>query len=186
MNAGDSFPYTPYYCEENIWQLAGHPRFEGSPGLVVLISGRGECAFWRQRAAGSPTAPVWWDYHVVLLIDDGAWRVWDLDTTLGLPVDAKRYFSATFLSGGEAVEDCRAVFRVVDKKDYRREFCSDRSHMRTVDGGWLAPPPEWPAIVREAGIPLATWLDMRRTEPGERHDLREIIDRFCDSGHTVG
>lgn len=30
--------------------------------------------------------------------------------------------------------------------EYVAEFSSDRSHMRTADGDWTKPPPEWPCI----------------------------------------
>ena len=65
-----------------------------------------QVALWSQRAARAEGIPVVWDYHVVLVIrpvpsegsddmDDGqntrtGSLIYDLDTTLDLPYDAKR------------------------------------------------------------------------------------------------
>jgi hypothetical protein len=38
-------------------------------------------------------------------------------------------------------------------EQYLEYFASDRSHMRTTDGGWLAPPPEYPCIRPKGAFP---------------------------------
>lgn len=43
----------------------------------------------------------------------------------------------------------------------RQRFSSDRSHMRTADGTWAAPPPPWPTITSDQGDPnnlFSVWL----------------------------
>jgi protein N-terminal glutamine amidohydrolase len=64
------------------------------------------------------------------------------------------------------------VFRVVAADRYRREFASDRSHMREDDGSYRQPPPSWPAI---GGVGnLARFVDMDDRFVGEVMDLTEL------------
>ena len=96
----DLFKYCPRYCEENVWHLCQEPRFQGLEQDVLIISNAlRACAFWEQRAAPRPGVPMFWDYHVVLVMRDGASFVWDLDTTLGFPVSARTYLDRTFRGG---------------------------------------------------------------------------------------
>ena len=98
MQDNQDLPYQPFYCEENIWQLAQRADLFAGPCEVVVIvgprsaSGRNEprVACWFQRAAAEGE-PVLWDYHVVLAhqpVDGGEVEVWDLDTRLPCPCPA--------------------------------------------------------------------------------------------------
>ena len=104
------FRYTPFYCEENIWHLAQEECFHGREAFAAIISGKGNYRrLWFQRQAEDQESPVFWDYHVLLLVFDDGWRVWDLDTTLGLPVAADTYFQKTFLYSRSDLENCDVI-----------------------------------------------------------------------------
>jgi hypothetical protein len=100
------FKYTPAYCEENIWHLASDARFGELDARVVLVTGPGSHRkLWFQRCSEHVSLPVHWDYHVVLLVWDNNWQIWDLDTTLELPVNASTYFRKTFRGPDESCKD---------------------------------------------------------------------------------
>lgn len=173
--------YTPYYCEENIWQLARHSRFNGLDAKVILITGPGSHRkLWFQRCSEDVTQPVCWDYHVVLLVRDNISQIWDLDTTLDFPVNAATYFRKTFRGPDESFDNTNILFRTIDAKEYIDNFSSDRSHMRLTSGDWAAPPPSWPPIVKNEISNLGKWLDIESDGPGKILSLEQIID-FCSS-----
>jgi hypothetical protein len=84
-------------------------------------------------------------------------RVWDLDGRLGAPVDAAIWLSTTFPVPELVPPRFQPRFAVVDAGDYVTRFGSDRSHMRDAGGGWLQPPPPWPAPAGR-GLTLAGLL----------------------------
>jgi protein N-terminal glutamine amidohydrolase len=172
--------YQPYYCEENIYHLARDPLVADRPREVVFISNeRRACATWHQRAVARPGWPILWDYHVVLLCA-APWEVWDLDTTLGLPVPAATYLRHTFRPG--VPEDVEPRFRVVGAADFARTFASDRAHMRTRSGRFRKPPPPWPAILPPGVEPnLMRFVDMTEPFVGEVLDLRGLLAHVSDA-----
>lgn len=129
------------------------------------------CAVYCMRA-GKPGAPVFWDYHVVLLTYGSAWQVWDLDTTLGLPVALADYlkFSFRIESGALAPR-----FRLVPAEIFRQAFRSDRQHMHT-DNGWLAAPPSWPALSPAGTSNLEDWINLEADFHGEVCELSTLLD----------
>jgi hypothetical protein len=176
VSARHGHGYCAFYCEENIWHLAGADGFEQSE--VIFISGAQRAvALWGQRLAVAPAQPVIWDYHVVLLRSGPAAELFDLDTTLGWPVPLTRYLEHTFLDLPAAAAGLSPLFRVVPAARYRALFSSDRSHMRAADGSWLQPPPPWPPI--HAGgeaSNLSRWIDMATRYEGEVLDLAGIAE----------
>jgi hypothetical protein len=172
--------YCPFWCEENVWHLAGEARFAGRPAWVVPIAAPGgACPLWAQRAA-PPDQPVFWDYHVVLFAEgEGGVEVWDLDTRLGMPVPLARYLDVTF-AGSEALDRAwRPRFRVVPGAEYRARFASDRAHMRDASGRWRQPPPAWPPIRPDEPGTLARFIDMDARFVGEVLDLPGLRARFA-------
>lgn len=179
------FKYTPAYCEENIWHLASEDRFRGLDAWVVLVTGPGSHRkLWFQRCCQHVTLPVYWDYHVILLVRDDIWQVWDLDTTLELPVNASTYFRKTFRGPDESFDDTNVIFRTIDAKEYNANFSSDRSHMRLPSGDWETPPPSWSPIVASETSNLMRWLDIESNGPGELLTLEQII-AFCGSSNKA-
>lgn len=162
-----TYPHTPYYCEENIYHLCADPSVPGSPRAVLVISNPSRTvAVAHQRAATSSDTPVVWDYHVVLatlapLAADRplpAWSIYDLDTTLGLPVPLHPYLRASFAYPDGFPPPLTARFRVVPAQQYRETLCTDRRHMLDEDGDYRAPPPSWPSI--GTGSNLERFIDM--------------------------
>jgi len=157
--------YTACYCEENVWYLCADTALATMEKTVVWVSSLHQiCPLWCQQASASIDEPVWWDYHVFILArsNDHPWMVWDLDSTLGLPVSGREYFERTFRSP----MPLQPVFRVMGDTYYRNTFSSDRSHMRNEDGSWQATPPEWPAI-RTDQLTFTDMLNMRSSLHGE-------------------
>ncbi|MBA3686268.1 MAG: hypothetical protein H0W72_13660 [Planctomycetes bacterium] len=154
--------YQPYWCEENIWHLAGDPAVGDGERVVVFCSGvDGHVACWHQRAAPAGEAVVW-DYHVVLAVGGrGDWRIWDLDSRLGCPLPALTWLAGTFLMPAGLPPRLAPRFLPVPAAAFRGEFASDRAHMRTACGGWQQPPPPWPAITG-GGVPMRTYLGRAR------------------------
>jgi protein N-terminal glutamine amidohydrolase len=169
------YKYTPFYCEENIWQLA-QERANGS--AVFVSNAQRQVACFSQKRAHQPDEPMVWDYHVVWL-EEGASgvTVWDFDSTLGLVTPAQVYLAKTFRPVREAFAP---MFRVVAKADFVREFASDRSHMKRADGSYQAAPPPWPCIGEsEKASTLAEFLrmDVSADAPGHVLSLEALVAR---------
>lgn len=167
--------YCPFWCEENIWHLCEHEAVVGRERWVLVVSNaiRG-IAMWAQRAAAQPGLPIAWDYHVVLLVRDGAKsEIWDLDSALGAPVSATAWLEQSFLELPAAARVLAPVFRVVRAEDYRRQFGSDRSHMLDEQGCLRQPPPSWARIGEGVGN-LDRFVDMDDGFMGEVMDLAEL------------
>jgi len=168
--------YHPFYCEENVFHLCGHEVFGERPRSAVFVSGvLGGAVMWYQRAARGPSAPIFWDYHVFVLAED-PWEVWDLDSTLGMPVPAREYVRRSFRPG--LPPELAPVFRVVRAAEMRAFFASDRSHMRGADGRYERPPPPWPPVSAEdRGNNLARFIDMETPFLGEVLSLEGLRAR---------
>lgn len=156
-------PYQPFWCEENIWQLALNPVVGDGERFAVVISGAsGHVACWNQRAAGRPEALVQWDYHVVLLVRKSeSCVVWDLDTYLGCPVSLTTWIEGTFPQPELVPRQLHPQFLLIPAQEWRRNLRSDRLHMRTPSGHWSHPPPEWD--MPGGTIPLEYYLHQART-----------------------
>jgi len=171
------FRYQPFYCEENAWWLCAEPALAPSPGtarggaqVLFIVNRAGHCPFAGQRA-GARGEIIWWDYHVVLL--DAARRIWDLDTRLGLPLPAADWLTGSFPFIARLPAALAPRFRLVPCAEYRRDFASDRSHMRDSAGRWRHPPPPWPAIGR--GMRLPRYLHPDAPEPGQLLDYQGLL-----------
>ena len=174
MSRRDRPRYWPYYCEENIWHLCTERPIasDASDLRALIISNRDRhVAMWGQRISQDPALPLVWDYHVVLLAraaGRGSWEVWDLDAAIPPTRPALAWLDDCFRGAGVVPPSFEPRFRVVPAAAFRRHLRSDRGHMRGPDGGWLQPPPDWPAIL---GEPV----------PGESaHGEASNLDRFLD------
>jgi len=174
----ERYPYAPYYCEENVWHLCQHSDFLRYDRKVALISNdRRSCALWNQRSAPAPEQPILWDYHVILLFKQESWHIYDLDTLLETPTAVSQYVRHTFKEEPVA-EPFRPMFRIIDADEFVSVFSSDRSHMLTADGKWLAPPPPWPAIVHNNQSNLIELTNMRGASFGTVMDLTRFETLF--------
>jgi protein N-terminal glutamine amidohydrolase len=171
------YKYCARYCEENVWHLCQEPEFERLEMNVVLISNEQKaCAFWHQRSALRIGIPQVWDYHVILVVRAKTWLVWDLDSTLGLPIRAKTYFDKTLQQLSQRNADYAPLFRIFGAVDYVEGFRSDRSHMRDNKGKWLAPPPPWPLILGGGAPTLLKLIDFR---PGVQPECITLDRMYC-------
>lgn len=176
----DEVPYWPFYCEENLWHLAGDSRFRGRDAHVIVISNpTRRVAMWGQKAAEHPQQPIAWDYHLVLLARAGEavpgwpaprWMVWDLDAVAPSPIPAERWLADSF-HPALLPPEFAPRFRVVTAEEFRRHLRSDRGHMLEGSGEYKKPPPPWPPIM---GEPVAG-------ESGtDEHDGANL-ERFLDT-----
>ena len=164
--------YQPFYCEENVWQLCR--REQGSPGVrtaVFIANALGTFPMWHQRAGRG--RPVFWDYHVIVLSHEPS-RIWDLDTTLGMPVPALHYLRQSFHEAVPA--PYLPLFRLVAADVFLEAFASDRAHMLDAEGRYREPPPPWPPIGASPSN-LARFIDMEQPFLGEVLTLREFVSR---------
>jgi len=173
------FLHHPFYCEENAYHLCMHPALAQREPAALFIRGQGEvCVMWHQRAAEAPGEPVFWDYHVVVLVKR-PWEIWDLDSTLGCPVAAGRYLRRSFRPELALPPELAPRLRLVDAATLAASFASDRSHMRAADGTFREPPPPWPAIGAGPST-LARFLAHGDPIAGEELGLPELLRRVID------
>lgn len=161
----DEHRYHPFYCEENIWHLCEEVGDLVNP-TVIIISNDARTVAVAEQSAGGEHGTVVWDYHVVLTgqLKD-AWHVWDFDTKLPFPVVGSEWLFQSFERFIELPPEYFPRFRVLAADVYRREFGSDRRHMKGPDGLWASPPPDWPAPGAEHT--LDRLIDMENALPGE-------------------
>lgn len=159
-------PYTPLFCEENIWHLARALLDDGHPAdrlwVLILSNPARQVALFRQRADDGDGFVVW-DYHVVLLARDAEGeRIYDFDTTLPFPVERRRYFAETFPATEEIPPPLRARVRRIPAAAYLHRLHSDRSHMVGAIPEEAFPP--WPAITPDhaEAITLREYWAMER------------------------
>jgi hypothetical protein len=170
--------HQPFWCEENIWFLAQHPALTACERLVIVLTGAtAEVACWQQRA-GAADGFVLWDYHVVLAMQAPDWQILDLDTRLGHPLPARDWLMATFPQHTRVRPAYQPRFALIPAPAYIRDFGSDRSHMRTADGGWQRPPPPWPPVTGH-GLTLPALLAQAR----QGLSLPDLYRHFAPHGH---
>jgi hypothetical protein len=162
----NNLPYTPLFCEENIWQLLRlvvEAGVEPDALRVLLISNaERRVALLRQRRGNGPHGLVVWDYHVVLRsLARGGDLIYDYDTTLPFPTASADYLAATFPAEAAVAPPFRAQLREIPGDSYLRRFWSDRSHMAGQVPAEAFPP--WtPILATHEPIALHHWWDMGR------------------------
>ncbi len=137
---------------------------------------------WMQRASREDNLPILWDYHVVLLTQDGdRFQIWDFDSRLGIPIDATDYIAQTVLPNRILKDRWAVYFRIVAATEYLSSFASDRSHMKSKkDGTWLESPPTWDTIqTTDATMNLDSFINMEMDFMGEILNEEDFLRRFC-------
>lgn len=178
MKLQDPVRYQPLFCEENVWWLCQDPGLAKLRRRVVFISNATRTCLLEHQRAGGEGGEVVWDYHVVLMTAaDKTWWVWDLDTLLGMPVEAQAYLTATFAV--ETAPPLAPMFRVIDGPRFVATFTTDRSHMRAPDGRWLHPPPAWPPpAAPNEPMNLMRFVDVTTARENELLDLTSMFARY--------
>ncbi|MCP9265864.1 Tyrosine--tRNA ligase [Dirofilaria immitis] len=119
------------------------------------------------------------DYHVILLYSKlNSALIYDFDTTLTFPCDARIYWTETFRLKLNANYD--RYFRVINGSDYLQHFSSNRSHMLEANGNYKAPVPSWPTIYHpDIGNNLHSFISM------DSHLLEDISKVYDENSFRV-
>lgn len=168
--AEQSYIYTQYFCEENIWWLGKRLVDEGEPieklAAIFILNPSGAVPILNQSAAKSEGELMYWDYHVVLeqTLDSGAACIWDFDSVLELPCDKKTYLDKSFLPEQLCPKEFAPVFRRVRMESFHHRFSSDRSHMLDEFGNPSVPFPDYASIQgpTDVAIGLKQYLDLHQ------------------------
>ena len=173
----EDFAYQAAYCEENIWHLCQQNPLQNS--YVIFIFSKGDAfPMLNQRASQHPSLPIFWDYHVVLLVMTGNNQIFDFDTTLPFNTDIETYFRQSFIDESLLSDQETPLFRLVPSGEFAKVFSSDRSHMRT-PSGWLAPPPNW-SLIGSVDTNLAEFIQANDNNFGELLTYDAVMSRFTN------
>jgi hypothetical protein len=175
----EDFAYQAAYCEENVWHLCQQNHLRNS--YVVFIFSKGDAfPMLNQRASEHPTLPIFWDYHVVLLVKNKNKnnQILDFDTTLAFNTDFVSYFSESFVNESLLLDKEAPLFRLVPSNEFATSFSSDRSHMK-ISTGWISPPPSW-QIIGSLESNLAEFIQTKDNQLGELLTYDAMLSRFTD------
>ena len=177
----ETFRYTAYFCEENIWWLARSLMDAGSDAAqmrVLFFANRWQTVILRNQRAANAGQAVAWDYHVVLTtVSDSIPLVLDFDTRLAFPTPYREYFVDSFPPQSALPEHYRCWVRCIPAASYLAHFYSDRSHM--IGRIAAADFPDYPIIQPAAGglaVPLDDYRDMEKTLPDD--SLVQLLAAF--------
>ncbi len=167
MITQDSAYYTPYFCEENIWQLGRYliaQQQSVEDFSVLLLSNHARQIPLYQQGLAPTGQAVIWDYHVILYQHAPTPRIYDLDTRLPCPVPFNIYYQHTFPAPTQIPQHLFIQVRVIPLAAYLTHFHSNRHHMRNAAGEPLVPFPTWPCILtpNSRRIDLFDYMDMTR------------------------
>ena len=176
MDAPSGLRYQPFYCEENAWWLCADPALGSGERQVAFITSRAGLVPMLQQRAGPSGRLIAWDYHAV--VADAAGRGWDQDSRPHLPTSGPEWLKASFALAHRLPSAYAPRLRIVSAEAYRRDFASDRSHMRDRRLRWRHPPPPWAAI--GSGMSLARFLNPALPEPGRLMDLAALREWFVN------
>ncbi|KAG7017588.1 Protein N-terminal glutamine amidohydrolase [Cucurbita argyrosperma subsp. argyrosperma] len=147
------FCHTPFYCEENVYFLCKKlctNRMDDATGADLFV-----IPLWHQKASKREDGLVLWDYHVICVQrkteGEFPFIVWDLDSTLPLPIPLGSYVSQAIRPSFQISPEYQRLFRIIHAPIFFRHFASDRRHMKDSNGNWIAKPPDYEAIVAEDG-----------------------------------
>lgn len=147
-------PYTAFFCEENVWQLARQlidAGFDSADLQALWICNRSASVLMFNQRSAAPGAATVWDYHVVLRIAGVTDLILDADTRLPYPCRTRDYLLQSFPPSNSVPPRFLARIRIVPATQFMRRFDSDRGHML----GRLPADafPSWPPI-RATGKPI--------------------------------
>jgi len=178
-----AFTPVPFYCEENTWKLLDSEAAADRDFHAIIISNYTGCAAIFNQKSETGEDVVFWDYHVVALERDGCnTRIWDYNTELGSPCDAREWLSASFRDN-RMPDEYRPYFRMVPRGEYLAGFVSDRAHMRNPDGSFIKTPPPWDCIGTGEST-LRRLINMKTRTPGRIYDymgLRRFLEAPQDA-----
>jgi protein N-terminal glutamine amidohydrolase len=180
-----SLDYQAFYCEENVWRLLAREELGDRRTWAVIVSSlSGHFVALRQKAGRHADGLVCWDYHVLAVVDDsdGTRLALDLDSDLPFPSSLGHYLDESFPRRLSVPQ--QPQFRLVESAEYLASLVSDRSHMRSPDGNYTAPPPPWPAPGGNGPSTFMSWIDPSSNSPGTVYDLATMRGFARGSGAT--
>ena len=174
MNSvNQGYLYQPYFCEENIWQLAKQ-RNEADAEVWFIISPNNTVATAMQKSA-EQGACIIWDYHVVYYSPHEG--VMDFDTCCPFPCEPSQYLELSFNNIQKQVTaEYKPYFRVIPAIDYLKQFSSNRSHMLNDKGKYRQLPPKWPCI--GDGNTFSAFIRFDDKAYGNIYSLDDLLLRF--------
>ena len=138
--------YTPFFCEENIWQLVSDLNVSvRSSCFVLFLTNKTQSIALINQKAAPPDQYIVWDYHVILHNREDH-TILDFDTRLGFKNSIENYFFRTFGNQSLIPDDFKTEIIQIPAEYYFQNFGSDRSHMIDKNGTRLRPFPAWEAI----------------------------------------
>ena len=150
--------YTPFFCEENCWQLVNSFSLDSLDNYYVLFLTNETKTIALTNQKISPEGEfVIWDYHVIVYNSQDK-EIYDFDSRLNFPEEQNTYIEYTWGDQNRLPENYRTLLRVIPAKAYMSHFYSDRKHMLDNDGKELQPFPIWPCIM-EGDLTLQMILD---------------------------
>lgn len=167
-------PATPFFCEENVWQLCRQAPPAWDLHAVVITNADHAVAMWGQRAASAD--PIVWDYHVVAVTRRPTALVLDVDARRDTVLPLEAWLRVSFRAGVR--DDVMPRFRVMSAAVYAEVLASDRRHMRDAHGTPTQPFPPWPAPHPERENTLARLVDVADHIAGEVVDLAGLARAF--------
>lgn len=175
-----NYLYQPYFCEENIWQLAKQ-RDEVDAEVWFILNSNNTVAMAMQKSAEQGACLIW-DYHVVYYSPHEG--VLDFDTRCSFPCDPRLYLELSFKNIQKYfLMEHRAYFRVISANDYLKQFSSTRKHMLDEKGRYIQSPPEWPCIGNENRLP--EFINFNHKVYGKILSLESLLSRFSSPSSAV-
>ena len=104
--------YTPFFCEENVWQLGKSVKeeFFYQYRVLFLTNRSSSIALMNQKAAPKDQF-IFWDYHVILH-NTSSKIIFDYDSRLGFETDFEFYFRNTFVENNQS--NCYSITVIYD------------------------------------------------------------------------
>lgn len=154
--------YAPFFCEENIWQLANNMNTEAinNSHILFITNKYKTCALMNQRAAEEGNYIIW-DYHVVLH-NKSTNSIIDFDTRLETDTSIEEYFNFTFGCQTELPPAYRSSIIPIKGEEYLHKFSSDRSHMLDEHGHQAQNFPKWPIIQNCTELTLSNLMSLNK------------------------
>lgn len=151
---------------------------------MFIFSDGGAVPMWQQRA-GEGENPIFWDYHVVVVVETDETWVWDLDHRGPFPQQLHAYLNTSFPNAENWPLELQPIFRLTPSKAYRANFSSTRAHMLDEQGQFLQPPPPWDAIVQSEAGNWMDALDSSQSSWGPIFNQEQLQRRFSLSVNSV-
>lgn len=150
--------YTPFFCEENCWQLVNSfssQKLDNS--MILILSNEYQSIALANQLPAKPNSFIVWDYHVVIYSQVES-LVYDLGSRLEIPSPVSSYYQLTFTDQSFMPEEYKTYVRNISASYFTKNFHSDRSHMMNDQGRPVKPFPSWP-LIEKGNLTLNKILD---------------------------